>query len=177
MSWREKFEIDNLDLKSDNEDEMEVEVKTKKKTRKPREPSQPKPRKQPQKRRAKEDDITEKHTAPEGFMGIPEDDAPMVRPTFDHKKAIQTPQGRLLLNKRKSMGEIDVDQVPQTQTLWERVLGNRFAPPDQGVFGNYPQFQPQNPTMFQPQPQSMYQAPPQQNEPVKKKGVWEALFG
>ena len=34
MDWRDKFNIDNLDLKSESEDEMEVDEKPKKTPRK-----------------------------------------------------------------------------------------------------------------------------------------------
>jgi len=170
MDWRDKFNIDNLDLKSESEDEMEVDEKPKKKPRKPRQTKPKAPAKEPRKRRAKEkEEVVEKHTAPESaYMGIPEDDAPTVRPHMDPKKAITTPQGRLLLNKRKSISDIDPNNIsqPQVASLWEQVLAQKYAPPQPGPYGNMPQ--------FQPQPNF---AVPRQAQQTQKKGVWEALFG
>ena len=169
MDWRDKFNIDNLDLKSESEDEMEVDEKPKKSTRKPRQTKPKEPSKQPRKRRAKEEkEVVEKHTAPESFMGIPEEEGPYVRPHMDPKKAITTPQGRLLLNKRKSVSDIDPNNISQQQatSLWEQVLARKYAPPQPGPYGNMPQ--------FQPQPNF---AAPKQVQQVQKKGVWEALFG
>lgn len=174
MNWREKFKIDNLDLKSDSEEEMQIDEKPQKKQRKPRQPAKEKKKEAPKKRRAPPaNEYVEKHTQEESsYMGIPEEDPPHVRPSFDQKKAIQTPQGRLLLDKRKSVSDIDPTNISSQQfdSSWEQFVARKFAPVDKGIQGNYPQFQP-NPVFSNP-----FTKPPQQTEAIKKKGIFD-LFG